>query len=47
LRLYLQDIGRVDLLTSEEEVTLARLVQRRETLLKQQRELSGYQSSHW
>jgi RNA polymerase nonessential primary-like sigma factor len=40
LRLYLQDIGRVDLLTSEEEVTLARLVQRRETLLKQQRELS-------
>ena len=38
--LYLQDIGRVDLLTSEEEVTLARLVQRRETLLKQQRELS-------
>jgi RNA polymerase nonessential primary-like sigma factor len=34
LRLYLQDIGRVDLLTSEEEVTLARLVQRRETLLK-------------
>ena len=40
LRLYLQDIGRVDLLTSEEEVTLARLVQRRETLLQQQRELS-------
>jgi len=40
LRLYLQDIGRVDLLTSEEEVTLARLVQRREALLKQQRELS-------
>ena len=40
MRLYLQDIGRVDLLTSEEEVTLARLVQRRETLLKQQRELS-------
>ncbi|GIS14277.1 MAG: hypothetical protein CM15mP116_08600 [Synechococcus sp.] len=29
LRLYLQDIGRVDLLTNEEEVTLARLVQRR------------------
>ena len=28
LRLYLQDIGRVDLLTNEEEVTLARLVQR-------------------
>ena len=40
LRLYLQDIGRVELLTSEEEVTLARLVQRREALLKQQRELS-------
>jgi RNA polymerase nonessential primary-like sigma factor len=40
LRLYLQDIGRVDLLTSEEEVMQARLVQRRETLLKQQRELS-------
>ena len=40
MRLYLQDIGRVDLLTSEEEVTLARLVQRREALLKQQRELS-------
>ncbi len=40
MRLYLQDIGRVDLLTREEEVTLARLVQRRETLLKQQRELS-------
>ena len=32
LRLYLQDIGRVDLLTNEEEVTLARLVQRREAL---------------
>ena len=41
LRLYLQDIGRVDLLTNEEEVTLARLVQRREALLQQQRELSG------
>lgn len=40
MRLYLQDIGRVELLTSEEEVTLARLVQRREALLKQQRELS-------
>ena len=40
MRLYLQDIGRVDLLTSEEEVMLARLVQRREALLKQQRELS-------
>ena len=37
LRLYLQDIGRVDLLTNEEEVTLARLVQRRERLLEQVR----------
>lgn len=44
LRLYLQDIGRVDLLTNEEEVTLARLVQRREALLKQQRELASQQS---
>ena len=41
LRLYLQDIGRVDLLTNEEEVTLARLVQRRETLLQQQRDLAN------
>ena len=40
LRLYLQDIGRVDLLTNEEEVTLARLVQRREALLLQQRDLA-------
>ena len=40
LRLYLQDIGRVDLLTNEEEVTLARLVQRRETLLQQQHQLA-------
>ena len=40
LRLYLQDIGRVDLLTNEEEVTLARLVQRREALLQQQRQLA-------
>lgn len=40
LRLYLQDIGRVDLLTNEEEVTLARLVQRREKLLQQQRHLA-------
>ena len=40
LRLYLQDIGRVDLLTNEEEVTLARLVQRREALLHQQRDLA-------
>ena len=41
LRLYLQDIGRVDLLTNEEEVTLARLVQRREALLHQQRDLAA------
>ena len=40
LRLYLQDIGRVDLLTNEEEVTLARLVQRREALLSQQQKLA-------
>ncbi|MEY4807359.1 MAG: hypothetical protein RLZZ206_1748, partial [Cyanobacteriota bacterium] len=33
VRLYLQDIGRVDLLTQEEELTLARLVQQRERLL--------------
>ena len=41
LRLYLQDIGRVDLLTNEEEVTLARLVQRREALLMQQQDLAS------
>ena len=35
VRLYLQDIGRVDLLTQEEELTLARLVQQREQLLQQ------------
>ena len=35
VRLYLQDIGRVDLLTQEQELTLARLVQRRERLLRQ------------
>ncbi|HJN36230.1 MAG: RNA polymerase sigma factor, RpoD/SigA family [Prochlorococcus sp.] len=45
LRLYLQDIGRVDLLTNEEEVTLARLVQRRESLLREQRELASQQSA--
>ena len=33
VRLYLQDIGRVHLLSQEEEVTLARLVQERERLL--------------
>ncbi|MBD2424102.1 RNA polymerase sigma factor, RpoD/SigA family [Cyanobium sp. FACHB-13342] len=35
VRLYLQDIGRVDLLSEEEELTLARLVQQREQLLQQ------------
>ncbi|MCP9821726.1 RNA polymerase sigma factor, RpoD/SigA family [Cyanobium sp. L1E-Cus] len=35
MRLYLQDIGRVDLLTQEQELTLARLVQRREQLLRE------------
>ncbi len=34
VRLYLQDIGRVHLLSQEEEVTLARLVQERERLLR-------------
>ena len=33
VRLYLQDIGRVDRLSDEEELTLARLVQRRERLM--------------
>jgi len=36
----LQDIGRVDLLSNEEEVLLARQVQRREQLLKQERTLA-------
>ena len=36
VRQYLRDIGKVQLLTPEEEVTLARLVQRREHLLAQQ-----------
>ena len=35
VRQYLQDIGRVSLLTQEEEVSLARLVQQREKLLTQ------------
>jgi RNA polymerase nonessential primary-like sigma factor len=35
IRQYLQDIGRVDLLSQEEELTLARLVQARERLLAQ------------
>ncbi|MEB3200165.1 MAG: sigma-70 factor domain-containing protein, partial [Synechococcaceae cyanobacterium] len=34
VRLYLQDIGRVNLLSQEEELTLARLVRERERLLK-------------
>jgi RNA polymerase nonessential primary-like sigma factor len=33
VRLYLQEIGRVELLSQEEELTLARLVQQRERLL--------------
>ena len=41
MRLYLQDIGRVDLLTHEEELTLARLVQRREVLLQERQRLAG------
>ena len=45
MRLYLQDIGRVELLTHEEEVTLARLVQRREALLKQERKLACNQEA--
>ncbi|MFM7651912.1 MAG: RNA polymerase sigma factor, RpoD/SigA family [Vulcanococcus sp.] len=40
VRLYLQDIGRVDLLSHEEELTLARLVQRRETLLRERQGLA-------
>ena len=40
VRLYLQDIGRVDLLSHEEELTLARLVQRRERLLQERRKLA-------
>jgi RNA polymerase nonessential primary-like sigma factor len=41
VRLYLQDIGRVDLLSHEEELTLARLVQRRERLLRERRGLAA------
>ncbi len=41
VRLYLQEIGRVELLTNEEEVLLARLVQRRQSLLFQQKELAS------
>jgi RNA polymerase nonessential primary-like sigma factor len=40
VRLYLQDIGRVDLLSHEEELTLARLVQRRERLLRERERLA-------
>jgi RNA polymerase nonessential primary-like sigma factor len=41
VRLYLQDIGRVDLLSHEEELTLARQVQRRERLLRERRRLAN------
>ena len=39
LRLYLQDIGRVDLLTAEDEVVLSRLVQQYERLKREERQL--------
>ena len=42
VRLYLQDIGRVDLLSHEEELTLARQVQHRERLLLQRRQLAEH-----
>ena len=38
---YLKDIGKVELLNYEEEIILARLVQRREVLLAQQVDLSS------
>ena len=41
VRLYLQDIGRVDLLSHEEELTLARLVQCRERLLRERQALGA------
>jgi len=41
VRLYLQDIGRVDLLSHEEELTLARQVQQRERLLRQRQNLAA------
>ncbi len=41
VRLYLQDIGRVDLLSQEEELLLARQVQAREQLLEQRQSLAG------
>ena len=40
VRLYLQDIGRVDLLSHEQELTLARQVQQRERLLRERRHLA-------
>ncbi|MFQ6537638.1 MULTISPECIES: sigma-70 family RNA polymerase sigma factor [Aphanothece] len=44
VRLYLREIGRVELLSQEQEITLARLVQTRERLLLQQGdgELTGW-----
>ena len=41
MRQYLQDIGRVDLLSAEQELILARMVRRRQTLLEQQQEDSA------
>jgi len=41
VRLYLQDIGRVDLLSHEEELTLARQVQQRERLLRERRRIAA------
>ncbi len=41
VRLYLQDIGRVDLLSQEDELLLARQVQVRERLLEQRLELAA------
>ncbi len=40
VRLYLHEISRVDLLSSEDEVILARQIQRRKVLLKQETELA-------
>ena len=42
VRLYLQDIGRVDLLSHEEELTLARQVQKRERLLQERQGLANH-----
>ncbi len=41
VRLYLQDIGRFELLKADEELTLARLVQRRQQLLGQRQRREG------